>query len=467
MADKSNRIHSVFSVVGAFWQPDSPQDIITGTLESDRRYLTLTTAPVYRPELSTEDILNAFNAFNFSKNEILDVVHGFTSDGMCTLCHLIDQKHLGITDMSSRREVAAIRYRLSVCVMGMQLRSMEDRCLDSARYSFSSWNQWLPQYVGETWEKEFVVLKVPLEHRDLVAVELDSKPIKVKLKLGSELKSSGKGGGRVSRSVPFVEVENNEKESLSWYLDVGNRLENLFSLLTGTSLTMQTMFLYRGEESAHVNLKRRDRPGTFDFLDCVHCNPDQIGTAVKIWLGEDERFHPVEGLALGVLRKGKLFVETEFLSLAQALEGFHRATTTTTSPNKAQLRQVRKKISALIQAEEIDNALKVRICESVSYANEPTLASRLADLCRRLTPTALSKMKLDPETFIRDVVDGRNFYTHAGGKLRRNRPVPKPKELFLLNQKMRALLRGVMLLRLQVPEELLFEPLRRQATRWG
>src|SRR3974377_2442259 len=158
---------------------------------------------------------------------------------------------------------------------------------------------------------------------------------------------------------------------------------------------MQTMFLYRGEESAHVNIKRNSNPGTFDFQDCVFCSPAQLGTAMKIWLTEDERFHPVEGLALGVLRKGKLFVETEFLSLAQALEGFHRATTNTTSPNKATIRQVRRKISALIKAEEIDAGLKLRICESVSYANEPTLASRLADLCSRLATETLTRLRLD------------------------------------------------------------------------
>jgi hypothetical protein len=31
--------------------------------------------------------------------------------------------------------------------------------------------------------------------------------------------------------------------------DDGNRLENLFSLLTGTSLRMETLFLYRGSKA--------------------------------------------------------------------------------------------------------------------------------------------------------------------------------------------------------------------------
>lgn len=36
-------------------------------------------------------------------------------------------------------------------------------------------------------------------------------------------------------------------------------------------------------------------------------------------MSESDGFREIENLLLGVLRKGKLFIETEFLSLAQAL----------------------------------------------------------------------------------------------------------------------------------------------------
>jgi len=73
---------------------------------------------------------------------------------------------------------------------------------------------------------------------------------------------------------------------------------------------------------------------------------------------------------------------------------------------------------------------------------------------------------LDPATFIPNVVFMRNYYTHAGGPQRRNKKPLEFRKLFFLNQKMRALLRAVMLLRLQLPEKILVDQLVRDATRW-
>jgi hypothetical protein len=50
------------------------------------------------------------------------------------------------------------------------------------------------------------------------------------------------------------------------------------------------------------------------------------------------------------------------------------------------------------------------------------------------------------------------------------KPTKKPfkgKDLFLLNQEMRALLRGVMLLHLGLPEPKMADVLARQATKWN
>jgi hypothetical protein len=169
-----------------------------------------------------------------------------------------------------------------------------------------------------------------------------------------------------------------------------------------------------------------------------------------------------------VLRKSKLFVETEFLALAQALEGFHRAIMSTSGTDRATLRRVRKAVQAALQSQDIDPALTQRICESMMHANDPTLAARLAALCQSLSGATLSQMGIDPATFASNVKDTRNFYTHAGGAKRRSkRPSIKGIDMFLLNQKMRALLRGVMLLHLGFPEAQIAGVLAREATEWG
>jgi hypothetical protein len=172
----------------------------------------------------------------------------------------------------------------------------------------------------------------------------------------------------------------------------------------------------------------------------------------------------VESLVLGVVRKGKLFIETEFLSLAQALEGIHRVTERTPVADRAVFRQIRKKIVALLRQENVDPALSKRICDSMSHANDPAFASRLTALCQRISGPLLGRMGIDPAQFVADVVATRNFYTHTGGKAHQKR-IPEPGlELFLLNQKMRALLRGALLLNLGLPEGQVSDVLEREAT---
>lgn len=100
------------------------------------------------------------------------------------------------------------------------------------------------------------------------------------------------------------------------------------------------------------------------------------------------------------------------------------------------------------------------------HAGDPTLATRLTALCQSISAPTLVKMRIVPETFISNVVVTRNFYTHTGSGLRSKKKPVKGKEMFLLNQRMRALLRGAMLLHLGLPESQIAEVVTRDATKW-
>jgi hypothetical protein len=100
------------------------------------------------------------------------------------------------------------------------------------------------------------------------------------------------------------------------------------------------------------------------------------------------------------------------------------------------------------------------------HAGDPTLATRLNALCQSISAPTLAKMGVVPETFVSNVVGTRNFYTHAGGDVKSKKRPAEGKEMFLLNQRMRALLRGAMLIHLGLPENQIAEVLCRGATKW-
>ena len=397
----------------------------------------------------------------------IPVLHGFTAEGNCTLCQLVKVEEPGLTEIPGQ-SITASTYQAGVCVTGMYLGGLDDKCLTSARFTFTGLSEWLPRAATETWNQDIVMLEVPLNVQELFSFSLLDNRARVSLNLSSELATSEVGSARICRSVAYVQIETPGGESLSWYLALGNRLENLFSLILGTSLALETMFVYCGEENGHVIQKRNNYGKPFKPFECVRCTHSQLATSIAIWLSESPQFRSVENLALGVLRKGQLFLETEFLSLAQALEGFHRVTACTTVPKGAEFRRIRKKIVTVLTQENIDQCLIEKICSSLSHVNDPTFASRLAELCSRISPSVLVQMEIDPVPFVADIVVTRNFYTHAGGRQapRGKKSPPSLNELFFLNKKMRSLLRGLLLLHLRIPEEQFSALLVREVTKW-
>jgi hypothetical protein len=328
-------------------------------------------------------------------------------------------------------------------------------------------SDWLPKGTHEKWEADYITLKIPFRPKDILEFCVLKSRVHVDVKVFSQFTSSLTSGARITKSVAYVDIECPQPESLIWYYEIGNRLENLFSLLTGASLALETFFVYRGEENGYVNSKRNSHIEDFDPRECIWCTSDQLANCIAIWLDESREFRRVESLALGTLRKGKLFVDTEFLSLSQALEGFHRVTEHTPVVGRAIFRQIRKKMVALLKVENVAQALVDRICDSMSHVNDPKFTSRLTSLCQRLTAPLLKRMEIDPPMFVRDVVATRNFYTHTGSKPRKQQSTPiSGKDLFLLSQKMRALLRGVLLLHMGLPEAQFSDVLVREATRW-
>jgi hypothetical protein len=348
----------------------------------------------------------------------------------------------------------------------MHTGGIEDKCIDSVRYTFSSLAEWLITPRNEEWGKEHIIIKIPTKEMGVLDFCVVASRTRIELKVRHELTTGEESRSRLTRPVAFVEVIPAEPQSLQWFVGVGSRLENLFSLLTGTSLGMETFFIYQGEESGAVIRKQHEYVRRYEFFDSVRYTHSQLAHSIAIWMSESDRLREIENLLLGVLRKGKLFAETEFLSLAQALEGIHRATGQEIRVGEAEFKALRKKIEDYISEQNIDEETATRINSAVSFANQTSFRSRLRELCARISEQTLINMKIDSEQFIGQVVRMRNFFTHAGSSYDEKEEPLRGRELFLLSQKMRALLRGVFLLHLGFPESQICDLIAREATKW-
>lgn len=469
MAEKHEKLDSRFSIVAAFWHPHSPEQVLTGTLTSSEEGLTFTTSPLYARGVSVRPLSALMRLSDSGAKPRISALYGFSEDGICSLCGLVEVDHPGLQDWGLGQSIEANSYRALYYVSGLHVNGTSDLCLLSARYSFWGLGEYMPRAASETWEADQVVLKVPLHEKAFASVGVVATRIHIHIKMFTSLTSEDSDGSRRTRPIPFVEVDSPGPQSLSWYLDIGHRLENVFSLLLGSSVMLETVFVNKGpNEGGSVVTKRNHVLGEFSVLDCVRCTPSQLAHCLSIWFSESQEFRSIENLALGVLRKSQLFWETELLSLAQALEGFHRATTKATPVPFPELRKVRTTFSKVMNQESLDPELAKRLCDSMAFANETPFRARLHGICSRFSDAQLGRMGIATDQFISDVVATRNFFTHAGSKRsakKRHLPL-QGAALLCLNQKMRALLRGALLMHLGLPEGQIANQLQREATRW-
>jgi len=207
MSDKHNRLESQFNLVSAFWEPEFPDNPLTGTLVNDDDGLTFTTSPKYGYRIRVGSLAELMRFSESGAVPRIAFMHGFSADGICTLCQLTEIAHPGLRDTSSGHWIEANSYRASLLVGGMHLDGLDDKVLTSARFSYTGLGEWLPGPLNESWETDHILLRIPLEERVIFRLGILGTQVHASLKVHSEIISTEDDGGRLTRPIAFVEIE--------------------------------------------------------------------------------------------------------------------------------------------------------------------------------------------------------------------------------------------------------------------
>ena len=150
------RLDSQFSMIGAFWSPETPDTIMTGTLVSDEREINFITAPEYERPISI-----GRGMFARPDSTMIPALHGFTQDGLFTLCQLVEQPGPGSTNFALGQAIKARSFRVLSCLGGMHINGINDKCLTSGRYTFGGLSAWFPPAFEEKWDIDQIVVTIP------------------------------------------------------------------------------------------------------------------------------------------------------------------------------------------------------------------------------------------------------------------------------------------------------------------
>jgi ApeA N-terminal domain 1 len=242
------------------------------------------------------------------------------------------------------------------------------------------------------------------------------------------------GAGTTSSVNPFksisLEVQGqltimpNTPKTIEWFLDQHGKLSTMLAFLAGKPMPVDAIHAYLEGEARPVSLlvsmrqsERFDFKNITDFF--VPCNSLKIelSTVVSNWFEKVESVLIPSQLALGIVSTKNLWLHIEFLSLIQALEGFHRGSYLGTYMDDSAYSKVNSVLCGAIPtsvATDHREALKSRI----KYGNQISLSKRLNEL-RDILGESLAKIVLATSGKIpRSWIDTRNYHTHWDEELR-------------------------------------------------
>ena len=140
----------------------------------------------------------------------------------------------------------------------------------------------------------------------------------------------------------------------------------------------------------------------------------QFDTILSRWFALTNELRDVVSRFYSIKFRPNTLLETRFLMVVQAVEAYHRRTGR--RQQAIPEREYQERIAAILAGapEGQQGWLK----QKLEFSNEPTLARRLKDLIEDTLPTTASLLG-DRKTFVREVVDTRNYHTHYSQELRK------------------------------------------------
>lgn len=244
--------------------------------------------------------------------------------------------------------------------------------------------------------------------------------IQAELGFGIERNSSGNMLTNLHmKTSALLRIEPDQPQTLEWFFKELGKATTLLSFLAGSPMSPDhfevTLSDDTGTAEVYVAL-RESGYCTFDKVADFYMLRGDMGVdlsqALVKWFEIYDKIAMPSQLALSVFSSKNLWLHVEFLSLMQALEGFHRATMSGLYTSKEKYEDIRQAISNAIP-KHIDSDHKASLKKRIEYGNEVSLRKRMNELVLRLD-LPIRKLILGNEkgTVPSEWVDTRNYYTH-------------------------------------------------------
>jgi hypothetical protein len=245
------------------------------------------------------------------------------------------------------------------------------------------------------------------------------------------------------------------RQLVDWFLEQDDKLLALVSLLAGQVMASDAIQAQVDDSNRRVSVlfasKEAERPKQkrpSDYFLSRTAISIPFSDCCKKWFDVVPKVEKPVALTMSVMASDDLWLHMEFLSLVQALEGFHRSLYGGKYMEDEAYEPLRQELLNAIPA-SVNSDHRAALRSRVRYGNQYSLRKRLGELEAFLTDEIrkyiFGQTKSIPQTW----VDTRNYYTHWDEELRSN--ILENQEMYFANVRLAHFLSTLFRLLVGVP----------------
>lgn len=417
---------------GYWWTPDDPEHQFPGRLitEDDKAHLYMT--------------IDSKTPFSL-KNGVhdYDVIHGRTSSGK--LISLLNCFDLSVSLTSGGLESRNILVNFVLIGGLVPPRSSGKGQFKELHLSWPLLRTWF-WHSGVTvkWDKQnqqnYWDFSIEFKHREPIEITC-SDGLKISFAFGTD---SLPMGGVFSEQISFKEIvwvsaTPASPQNIEYFLALLNELQDFFSICmldycTPDNVSVVSAFDTDVKDDSRIlpqyldvhlssalRSKSSSMPHPINILLPYQGVGANLQTMIDRWHEMAPDLTPVRSLYFSSLYRPNRYVESTFLSLAQAIEVFHRRRKggTYLEDKVFKERVAARLISAL--PEELDGRIKQVFSQKIEFMNEYSLAKRITEIAEAHSGVVATYIP-DLEHAVRSIVEARNYYTHYSEDRKNRKP---------------------------------------------
>jgi hypothetical protein len=448
-----------FEYRGHWYLPENPERKVPGTVRFDSaRGITLELLQALResPGTSLDEVYKP------------PLILGVSDNGTrMTLFQTVQ------TGRASSREEDPTFFYANYLFLGNHFYSKPEIRFSSLSVNFTYFEEWMGhapfRYRSTTFEKVAAHYSPPEE------VEATVREIEAIVTIHSELGRAGDG----LRSIEWIHtglltIKPTEPKDVAWYRRVLDSLQKFMTLLVGkpvyprlvsawthtdepdemtldrTKTSSVTLFFHQ-EFRTPTPPRRSAHQSTImeDILVPLPSIQEDLSQVLNAWFEEAERLDLVYEVFFGTLYNTSAYPRSQFLSLTQAAESFHRITKFGKYVRQDKYKEFSYAMKAAIP-EAAPDALKNKLRSLFDFGNEYSLRNRIEDLTNSFPGREI--IKKNPN-LVKQVVETRNSFTHLSKNSKtkkRKANVLNGADLEAANEDLRILLTSLFLRRLDI-----------------